>query len=163
MSEIQELGQRITAAMDRIARGVESAGAGSATEAEAVAELTQSLEDERLANAQLEERLKSIKEKNDKRLAELEAAGADLRNSMASLDDQLQRLRKANEQLRSNNEALRGANEEGVTEPHLINKAMLAELESLRASRATDMAEASAILGAMAPLLDGADAYEEDN
>ena len=50
--------------------------------------------------------------------------------------------------------ALIDANAEGVGEPHLINRAMLAELEGLRAARATDVAESSAILAALVPLID---------
>ncbi|MEO0865632.1 MAG: hypothetical protein AAFY39_13820, partial [Pseudomonadota bacterium] len=72
----------------------------------------------------------------------------------AALDLELQRLRQANEQLRQSNDALRQANQDGVAEPHLINKAMLAELEALRAARAADIAEATSILGALEPLLD---------
>ena len=52
--------------------------------------------------------------------------------------------------------ALREANEAGVGEPHLINKAMLAELEGLRATRAADAAEAAAILDRLDPLVNGA-------
>ncbi len=43
----------------------------------------------------------------------------------------LQRLKRINDQLRQNNQALREANEDGVGDPHLINKAMMTELEAL--------------------------------
>ena len=36
----------------------------------------------------------------------------------------------------------------------IINKSMLAEIETLRAARAADVAEANIILGALTPLLD---------
>ena len=48
---------------------------------------------------------------------------------------------------------------------YLINEAMLAELEGLRAARAADVAEASAILSALGPLVEDAKdspAEEED-
>ena len=54
------------------------------------------------------------------------------------------------------------ANEEGVGEPDLINKSMLAEIESLRAARAADLAEANIILGALTPLLDQVDNVQEE-
>ena len=38
-------------------------------------------------------------------------------------------------------------------EPHLINKSMMAELESMRAARQVDLAEVQAIKGALVPLL----------
>ena len=41
-------------------------------------------------------------------------------------------------------------------EPHLINKAMLAELEGLRAVHAADASEAAAILARLEPMLNGA-------
>jgi len=161
MSQIEDLGQRITAALDRIDRAVE--GMGASADASEVADLKQALEDERLANAQLEERVKAIKDKQDARLSELEANEAKNRETLAELDDQLQRLRKANEQLRKNNVALRDANSEGVGEPHLINKAMLAELEGLRASRSSDASEAAAILDALKPLVENATVHGGDS
>ncbi|MCH9832656.1 MAG: hypothetical protein K0U49_04725, partial [Alphaproteobacteria bacterium] len=65
-------------------------------------------------------------------------------------------------QLRQSNSDLRKANEEGVGEPDLINKSMLAEIESLRAARAADVAEANIILGALTPLLDQVDNVQEE-
>jgi len=65
--------------------------------------------------------------------------------------------------LTSTIDALRTANEAGVGEPHLINKAMMAELEALRASRATDVAEADAILGALTPLVAKAAKEQEES
>ena len=163
MSQIEELQSRITAAMERIGNGLEalsekSGGAG--------AEIVSALEEEKLANAQLEERLRTLKARHAEEIealrAELEKPGeaealraelASQTEAMARLDMDVQRLRQANDQLRESNSALRQANEAGVGEPHLINKAMLAELEGLRAARATDAAEAGAILARLEPLL----------
>lgn len=163
MSQIEELHSRITAAMARIGTGVETlAQTGGAADAG----LVDALAEEKLANAQLEERLRGIKAKHDAELdllrAELDQPGeaeklqaelAAQADAMARLDVDLQRLRQANEQLRESNATLRTANEAGVGEPHLINKAMLAELEALRAARAVDTAEASAVLARLEPLL----------
>ncbi|MDQ2095224.1 hypothetical protein [Rhodalgimonas zhirmunskyi] len=161
MSQVEELERRITAALDRIGRGLDTLGPVSEeNDAEAAAPdnteidaLKQALEDEKLVSAQLEERIRALHQKNDSKLEELARKGAEQAETMARLDGELQRLRAANEQLRTSNAALREANEKGVGEPHLINKAMLAELEGLRAARAADRAETDAILGALAPLL----------
>ncbi len=152
MTDIDELQRRITAAMDRVATGLgqlNSAGGDSAG-------MQQALDDEKTANAQLQERIKTLTARQETELAELRAQADEAKGQMAQLDADLQRLRKANGQLRQSNQALREANEAGVGEPHLINKAMLAELESLRAARAADVAEASSIINALTPLLDDA-------
>lgn len=151
MSQVEELERRITAALDRIDRGVDRLGTGS--DADRIAQLHAELEDEKLAAAQLEERVKALHEKQDARIAELEAETGAQSEALARLDGELQRLRAVNDQLRASNSALREANERGVGEPHLINKAMLAELEGLRAARAADVAESAAILGALDKLL----------
>ncbi|MEX0310387.1 MAG: hypothetical protein AB3N17_09075 [Tateyamaria sp.] len=160
MSDIDVLQQRLTAAMDRIATGLgglDSAGAND------TAALQAALDDERVANAQLTERVRKLSERQDAAVAEAKAASDAAQSRMEELDLELQRLRKANVQLRESNAALRTANEEGVGEPHLINKSMMAELEGLRAARAADVAEASSIIGALAPLLDQLDMPEEED
>lgn len=156
MSQIEELQSRITAAMERIGTGVEALSAAPAAPAEPDPEVVTQLEEERLANAQLQERLRAIKDRHGKDMERLNADLARQSEAMARLDMDVQRLRMANDQLRDSNAALRKANEEGVGEPHLINKAMLAELEALRAGRATDAAEAEAVLSKLEPLLTGA-------
>lgn len=155
MTEIEEFERRITAAMDRIARAAENETPAAQTDGSS-AELRAALEDERTVNAQLTERVKRLSERQEAALAEARGSVEAAEARVAQLDLELQRLRKANDQLRQSNEALRAANEAGVGEPHLINKAMLAELESLRAARAADVAEASSILSALGPLLERA-------
>jgi chromosome segregation ATPase len=166
MSQIDELQSRLTTAIERIGVGLEHLANSAPETADPDPDVVTALEEEKLANAQLEERLKSIRDKHDKEVAALKAELANsavsqkLRSdlaaqseAMARLDMDVQRLRQSNDQLRESNAALRGANEQGVGEPNLINKAMLSELESLRAARATDTAEASAILSKLEPLL----------
>ncbi len=133
--------------------------------------LREELEDEKIANAQLQERLKVLTARQSEASPEPSGDGgndAELaqqiqaqRESMAQLDAELQRLRSSNAALEETVSALREANAQGVGEPHLINKAMLAELESLRATQAADAAETNAVLAAMEPLL--ADAAGEEN
>lgn len=153
MSDIDELQRRITAAMDRVASGLDQLGSGNAGSS---TELEQALEDEKLVNAQLTERVRVLKQRQDTELGEAKAASEGATARMAQLDQELQRVRKVNDELRNSNQALRDANENGVGEPHLINKAMMAELESLRATRALDVAETDAIIDALTPLVNSA-------
>ncbi|QGX98687.1 hypothetical protein EI983_10550 [Roseovarius faecimaris] len=161
MSQIEELQGRITAALDRISQGLEGMSADGA-DADEMDALRQQLEDEQTANAQLEERLKRMKEKLDAAEAAAEAAVQEHRDGLAKLDGDLQSLRRANAQLRDNNKALREAIEAGVAEPHLINKAMLSELEGLRAARAADRAETEAVMAELGRIAKAAAASSED-
>lgn len=145
--------------MDRVANGVNAMGTGGSGDA---ATLEAALEDERTANAQLNERLRRLSEQHDNAIAEAKATAGAAQSRTAELDLELQRLSKANAQLREAIGALRSANEAGVGEPHLINKAMMAELEALRAARAADVAEASSILGALSSMLDQTDENGEE-
>lgn len=192
MSQIEDLQSRITAAIERIGGGISAlteraeaarAAAQAATEAaedvardarrDPDAALVAELDEEKMANAQLHQRLRLLKDRHAQDLAELETrlqaaprGGLALETlkkevaaqseAMARLDGDVQRLRQSNDQLRAANAALREANAEGVGEPHLINKAMLAELEGLRAARATDAAEAGVVLAKLESLIGNA-------
>jgi uncharacterized membrane protein len=79
-----------------------------------------------------------------------EARGEGLRQ----LDADLQALRQANQQLRDTNKALREAHAAGVAEPQLINTALQAELDGLRATRAADRTEVEAVLVELARVID---------
>ncbi|MCV3271094.1 hypothetical protein [Roseobacter sinensis] len=159
MSEIEDLHSRIMAAMDRVARGLDTLGPAGGDE---VATLTQALEEEKTTNAQLTERIRVLGERHDEALADLQAKAVETEERLKRFDLELQRLRRANGQLAEACEALRAANAEGVGEPHLINTAMMAELEALRAARAAEIAEADEIIAALTPLLDAAPAEAEE-
>lgn len=151
MSDIEELQRRITAAMDRVAVGLDHLGTSSnGPDPDTLTEL----EEERTANAQLTERLQTIKTQFDSEAAEQRTRLEEAEARIAQLDIELQRVRRANAQLTDACAALQEANAEGVGDPHLINKAMQAELEGLRAARAADVAESSAILSALLPLIE---------
>jgi chromosome segregation ATPase len=83
MSEISDLESRISAAMDRIGRGLEALSVAPDPMPEVddrsaeVEALQKSLEDEKTANAQLEERLLALTSRQDELEAELEKAKAD--------------------------------------------------------------------------------------
>ncbi|MFT4917080.1 MAG: chromosome segregation ATPase [Yoonia sp.] len=154
MSNVTELEQRISVAMDRIEKGL----GDMAEQAPAVdgAALEVQLEDERSANAQLEERVKALKERQDTKISELEARVSFQRDQMAALDTELQRLRASSADMREVNAQLRIAATDGVAEPELINRAMMAEVEALSAQRASESAEVDAILKELKPLIEEA-------
>ncbi|MEE3360908.1 MAG: hypothetical protein VX248_13245 [Pseudomonadota bacterium] len=167
MTEIEEFERRINAALDRIAYQVETFGDSSPVTAPAgndssedIEKLKSDLADERLANEQLEERVKAIRDRQESQVSELQAQVAGFKASISDLDAELQRLRHANDQLTANNAELREALEKNVSEPHLINRAMLAELEGLRAARSADRAETQTLIDTLEPLLAAA-AQEE--
>jgi len=153
MQEIAELEKRITAALERIGKGVDrlaqaprsapsAPGAGEAA-------LRAQLDDEKALNTQLQEKLRAAKERESK---------GDLQEKIDRLTQQLdvqglelQRMRRTAAALRDQLAALRAAQAAGVTEPHLINKAMAAELDALRAERLTEVAQIDEILAALDP------------
>ncbi len=157
MSDISELERRITAALDRAGQALDSLAASSSSEPSESsgdnANLAAELEAERMANAQLEERVRAIKEKQETNVTGLEAEVTRLRGSVESRDGELQRMKSVNAELRTSNQALREANANGLADPHLVNKSMMSELESLRASRAADRAELDDILATLEPAL----------
>ena len=165
MSDFPQLETRITTALERIRSGLDGfaappvvADAPAAVDTSEttvkVAELTAQLDEEKTANAQLEERVKLLKERQDGKMAELESNVDAGRARSSRMDRELQRLRQVNAELRDINGQLREALTEGVSEPHLVNKAMLAELEALRATRSADAAEMDAILEELTPIIE---------
>jgi septal ring factor EnvC (AmiA/AmiB activator) len=174
MSEIEQFESRIVAAMQRIGGAVDRLAEQAATpplepetDPEELAALRTQLEEERTANAQLEARVQAIRDRQETRVAALQSEVEEQKRAVARLDTELQGLRRVARQLRENNAALRQANEQGVGDPDLIDAAMRAEVEGLRAERATETAEVAAILAVLGPLaeqaLSGDDAAEEQD
>ncbi len=161
MTDISDLQARITAALDRIGTGLEALDrapeAPAADEGE-VARLTAALEEERTANAQLEERVRAIKARQDSAVETLAREVERLRGLMEAEEAAVARLGRVNAELRANNAALREAISNGVAEPHLVNKSMMAELEGLRAAQGADRAELDAVLGELGALVAEAEA-----
>ena len=75
MSQIEELQRRIVAAMERIGTGVDALSDATPAAGADNPELLTALDEERVANAQLEERLKSLKERHEQ---EVDAMRADI-------------------------------------------------------------------------------------
>ena len=154
MSDISELERRIAGALERAGQAMEQMAAAGDGQADGdSASLAAELEAERVANAQLEERVRAIKDKQETTLAALEAEVTKLRASVATRDTELQRIRAVNDELRRSNGALRDANAQSLADPHLVNTSMMTELESLRAARSADRAELDDILATLEPLV----------
>lgn len=171
MSDISKLEGRITAALDRIAKGLDglaeqvvpdSTGASEEAEAE-IARLTQALEEERTVTAQLEERVKGIKDKLEERAADMARSLEETQASVTAMDTELQQLRDVNEKLRESNAALRAANAAGLADAELINASLMAELDALRAGRSADKAEIGAVLTQLDAILGDAENEESAN
>jgi len=154
MSQIDALQARITAALDRITKGLEARE--DAIDPEEVAKLRQQLEDATATNARLEGQVTDLRDTVAARDAALSAADAARSENFVKLDTDLQALRAANRQLRDTNRALRETHAAGVAEPQLINTSLEAELEGLRATRAADRAEVETVLAELARVIDGA-------
>ena len=159
MSDIEELSSRFVAAMDRIANGVDNLDSGAAQE---VKRLTEELTEEKQVNAQLSERVRVLGERQEEAIEALEAKVAKSKERVSALDTEMQKLRKANHRLTKICNALREANAEGVGEPNLINKSMMIELESIRAMRSAEVAEADEIIQALTPLLQQTGVADEE-
>ncbi len=151
MSEISELERRITKALDRIRDGLASADSGGNRDDSAA--LQAQLDEERTVNAQLEERIRALKDRHAAEIAALASTNSGAEARHAELEQSLDKLRQANEALRENNALLRSALAEGVADAALINEAMQAELEALSAQQSADAAEVEAILTELRPIV----------
>lgn len=159
MQDITELEKRITTALERIGKGVDrlasqprqAAAAGTSASVPADSALRAQLEEEKSLTAQLQARLRATKDREAK--GDLQDKVDRLTQELDVQGLELQRMRRVNASLREQLEALRTAAVAGATEPGLINKAMAAELEALRATRLTEMAEMDEILAALEPHL----------
>jgi chromosome segregation ATPase len=163
MTEIDTLESRIAAALDRIRRGVDAMDlrsgaaqgvADAAAETERVAALEARLDEEMTANAMLEERVKALKERQDDKIDTLETMLEKQRTQMVTLDQELQRLRQVNGGLRDMTVKLRDALAGGQPDASLVDAAVHAELDALRATRTADMAELDAVIDALRPMIE---------
>lgn len=165
MNDIAELERRITLALERIGAGIDLIGAaapapgigGHDPDGEAaaqLAELQDALDSERTTNAQLTERVRAIKEKQETMVGALEKRVARLSQQVDAATLDLQRLKEANRELADANRALGEAVGAGIADPGLINHALRTEVEALRAARAADVAEMDNILAELKPLIE---------
>jgi chromosome segregation ATPase len=161
MAEIAELESRITAALDRIRAGISGMSVSADLPTQSaddprVAELLAQLAEEKTVTAQLEQRVRALKDRQDGQMADLSAREEHARTRLAGVDRDIQKLRQANAELRANNAKLREALSDGIAEPQLINKAIVAELEAIRALRGVDAAEVDLVIDALTPIIEEA-------
>ncbi|MCO4846461.1 MAG: hypothetical protein KC448_00630 [Yoonia sp.] len=158
MSDIAALEGRITAALDRIREGVARQSAPVAVQAPTADTdaLRMQLDEERTANAQLEERLRRLKDHQDGAISDLEGRAASHAAILAGMEAEVQRLRASNADLRDMTAQLRSAAADGATSPELINRATIAEIEALQAQRTSEAAEMDAIVSSLKPLIEEA-------
>jgi chromosome segregation ATPase len=159
MTDLAELERRIGAALDRIAQAAqglaEPVGPSSADleAAELVAALREELEAERSASAQLSQRLSTLRQRQETRLALTERKLARANEQLDVQGFELQRLKRANAQLAEANRRLMAAQEAGSPDPGAASRALQAELDALRAARRAEMAELEEIMSELAPLV----------
>lgn len=169
MQDIAELERRITSALERIGRGVESLSAPNAVNAPMpsdtptamlpesdFAALNERLDEERMLNAQLQERLRAVHQKDEAERTALTDEISALNAQLAAQSDELADLRASTAALNEELAALRDVAQLGVTEPEHINHAMQTELDALRAARAAEAEELSEIIAALNPLIEEA-------
>lgn len=141
MQDIAELERRITAAMERISRGLalraaplETADPGADAAAGEIARLSEALDEERMANAQLNERLRVLHDRLEGGTPQTAADPAEvgaLQASLAAKEAEIAELRRV----------LAGAGH---------------EIAALRAARAAEAAEIAEITAALEPLVEEA-------
>ncbi|MGR3467681.1 MAG: hypothetical protein ACU0CI_07345 [Shimia sp.] len=93
MSEIEQLEGRLQAALDRIRMAAAAQPApmtGDDAAAQEIARLGQALEEERTANAQLEERVRAIRARQDEKIGALERQVEDKGREISALRAELE-------------------------------------------------------------------------
>ncbi|MGP9792071.1 hypothetical protein [Roseinatronobacter sp. NSM] len=158
MSDIKDLEQRISRALDRISRSVDAVRAApppqvSSPPSQEVEDLRAQLDAERAKTAQLTERVNAVRQRQESSFTTLERRLARMTEQLDLQSLEMLRLKKANTKLIEANRQLRDGHEAMVIEPSAINRALLAELEALRAERAADMVEIEDVLGELKPLI----------
>lgn len=168
MDQIAELERRISVALRRIGAGLDALpsaqpvpaagelqdGTGTEPTASArdMARLQEALDEERILTSQLQERIRALREKEAAQTMPLQSEVDRLTRLLDVQGLEMQRLKKTVSSLREQLRAMAEAQAEGRVEPHLINKAMLTELEALRAQRSAEAAELDEIIAALDPL-----------
>lgn len=173
MSDIAALEGRITAALDRIRQGLETAGSGAAAsealqaaldaekqgraqDLEVMAALKAEVDAARNEKATLAENLRLLTEEEDAEVAALTQAAVLHQEQLAKLDAELQKLRASNAQMREMNTQLREAVTAGLA-PELIADAAAAEVAAMQTQRTAEAAEIDTLLAHLKPLLQEAE------
>lgn len=178
MQDMAELERRIAAALHRIGEGIQTLTSAAtaapsalpsqdhdaAADAERMQHLQEALSAERHTVAALREQLEAQAAQAPAPAPEPNAAPDEDRTELlnriekmtAQLDVQgleIHRMRKTVVQLRENLRGLRRAQTANLADPEQINRAMMAELEAIRVTRLSEVAEMDEILTELTPLI----------
>jgi len=163
MSNIAEFESRITAALERIGSGLDSLGQNPdqasvepQVDNDELARLNEALEAEKMANAQLQERVNAIKDKQETSVQDMQGKIEELTAKLKDQETEAQQLKQVNSQLHQSNEELSNANAQAADDAQLANKAMQTELDTLHATRKSDLAELETIMAELKPMISGA-------
>ncbi|MCY4334484.1 MAG: hypothetical protein OXC60_07390 [Litoreibacter sp.] len=153
MSDISELENRITAALDRIAWSVENQPAATPSEVAATPagdeDLVEELEVERATNA----RLVASREKHVARIERLETRVLRMSDRLQTAELENKRLEAVIAALTAQNDTLREANASGTDAGETINAGLVAQIDDLKAQRKQDLADLDDILAELDPLV----------
>ncbi len=125
---------------------------GADSQAE-LAELRAALAAERANSAAMMERIRTLKTREQRQEAALQARIEKLTKQLDVQGLELNRLRKSMIQLREAMRVLREGAEGRTVDAAMINKALLAELEGLRAARSSETIELEEIIAELAALI----------
>ena len=121
--------------------------------------LREELDEERMANAQLAERLKVQRDRADRTAGDMKAEVARL---TGQVDDQalaMQRLVTATIQMREDLRRMRDRRmQESGGDPGLMDKSMAAELNAISALRSAEAAELADLVAALTPIMQAEEA-----
>ena len=150
MGQIQDLEHRIAAAFARISAGVEALATERSFQPEAMVATIPSVDPDASVLAELA----ALRQEAADREAALMAEVDTLTRHLDAQGLDVQRLSATVAQLREDLRRLREAAVQGVVDPGLINKAMMAELEAMRTTRGAEANEMNDILTALVGVLD---------
>lgn len=157
MTEVSDLEQRIRYALERIGKSLaalpDAVSAPAASASIDMDVLKAELEAERSANAQLTERVRAIKDKQENLLATLERKVTQLSQQLDLQGAELQRQRLMNVSLTRANQKLSDAARAGLADAAVLDEALRTELEAMRVARAAEMAEMEEIMAELKPLI----------
>ena len=156
MQDLTELEQRLAIALDRIGTAIAGLPVeiSAAEDPAANADLQLALDEERMLCAQLNERLRAVKEKDTQTQTQYGEKFEHMARQLDAQGAELKRMRNTNVQLREVLHILREAAAQGLADPQLVNRAILAELDALRATCLTEVAQMDEILAELAPLIE---------
>ncbi|NRA99645.1 MAG: hypothetical protein HRU32_07480 [Rhodobacteraceae bacterium] len=152
MSQAEDLQARVRAAFARIDAAASGLSAAAPSE-----DLSGALEAERAANAQLEQRVLAIQEKQNALVNALQAEISALKEALGARDEAVKTVRQMNGKLRKANRELRQAAANGLSDPALVNASLETEIENLRALQTADRAEIDELVTAITPFVEEAE------